>query len=212
MPEDVLQIIARHRLVAVIRTDTRQQAVDAGLAAHEGGVRALEVTWTVPGAAQALAALRERLPQALLGAGTIIAVEQAEQAAAAGAQFMVGPSVQEEVIAFCRGRGILVIPGALTPTEVVRAHGLGAEIVKIFPAAQVGGPAYIKALRGPLPQVRLMPTGGVNPQNIPAYLEAGAFALGAGSDLIVRKAAAEGRFDAITQNARAFVVAVAGAG
>jgi 2-dehydro-3-deoxyphosphogluconate aldolase/(4S)-4-hydroxy-2-oxoglutarate aldolase len=210
--EGILRVIEQHRLFAVIRTDTAEQAVGAGLAAHEGGVRILEVTWTVTGAAQALAALRERLPGALVGAGTILTVEQAEQAAAAGAQFIVGPSTQEDVIVFCKQRGLLVAPGALTPTEVVRAHNLGAEIVKIFPAAQVGGPAYVKALRGPLPHLRLMPTGGVNPENIPAYLEAGAFALGSGANLVDPKAAAEGRFGAITENARAFVAAVARAG
>ena len=209
MIEDALRMIERHRLVAVIRTETGQQAVDAGLAAHAGGLRLLEVTWTVPGAAGALAALRERLGEALVGAGTIITVQQAEEAAAASAQFIVGPSVQEDVIAFCKRKGLLVAPGALTPTEVVRAHGLGAEIVKVFPAAQVGGPAYIKALRGPLPHLRLMPTGGVNPGNIPAYLQAGAFALGAGGDLVDRQAAAEGRFEAITEKARLFAAAVA---
>jgi len=209
--DDVLRTMEQERLVAVIRTETADQAVGAGLAAHEGGVQLLEVAWTVPEAGRALSALRERLPEALLGAGTIITLEDAREAAAAGARFIVGPSVQEDVIAFCRQEGILVAPGALTPTEVVRAHLLGADIIKIFPAGQVGGPAYIKALRGPLPHLRFMPTGGVNPGNVAAYLAAGAFAVGAGGDLIDRRAAAEGRFGVITEKARAFVDAVAGA-
>jgi 2-dehydro-3-deoxyphosphogluconate aldolase/(4S)-4-hydroxy-2-oxoglutarate aldolase len=173
-----------------------------------GGVDIMEVTFTVPKAHQVLEQVSAKLgDRILLGAGTVLDAETARIALLAGAEFIVSPAVNLDVIRLCRRYGKLVMPGAFTPTEVLTAWEAGADIVKVFPS-DVVGPAHLKALRGPLPQVRLMPTGGVNLDTAMAFLHAGAFALGVGGSLIDPKALAAGDLTKIEQLAKQFVATV----
>src|SRR6266481_6889965 len=182
-------------IVAVIRAESPDLLVDVAEALLAGGVEVMEVTFTVPRATQVLEKVAEKLgSRILLGAGTVLDTETARAAILAGAEFIVSPTVNVEVIELCRRYSKLVMPGALTPTEVVTAWQAGADVVKIFPS-ELTGPGYLKALAGPLPQIRLMPTGGVNLQTAEAFLKAGAFALGVGGSLVNPDAVAAGRFE-----------------
>jgi 2-dehydro-3-deoxyphosphogluconate aldolase/(4S)-4-hydroxy-2-oxoglutarate aldolase len=198
-------------VVAVIRLrdpGKLRAVVDAIVA---GGVRALEVTMTVPGAVELIRGLAPTLPEGfLLGAGTVIDAETARAVVDAGAQFVISPVFKSEVIVACHERGVPVAPGCFTPTEILEAHEAGADIVKLFPATTLG-PQYIKDVRAPLPQVKLMPTGGVSPENAGDWIRAGAVAVAAGSSLLDAAAIESGRLDVITANARRFVENVAAA-
>ena len=198
-------------VVAVIRLrdpGKLRAVVDAIVA---GGVRALEVTMTVPGAVELIRGLAPTLPEGfLLGAGTVIDAETARAVVDAGAQFVISPVFKPEVIVACHERGVPVAPGCFTPTEILAAHEAGADIVKLFPATTLG-PQYIKDVRAPLPQVKLMPTGGVSPDNAGDWIRAGAIAVAAGSSLLDAAAIETGRFDVITDNARRFIDNVAAA-
>ncbi len=191
-------------IVAVIRAASGELLVDVAEALVAGGVDVMEVTFTVPQAHQVLARVAERLGERiLLGAGTVLDPETARIALLSGAEFIVSPTVNVDVIRLCRRYDKLAMPGAFTPTEVLTAWEAGADIVKVFPS-DVTGPAYLKALRGPLPQIRLMPTGGVNLQTAADFLTAGAFGLGVGSSLVDPKAVAAGDLAKIEQLARQF--------
>ncbi len=191
-------------IVAVIRAASGELLVDVAEALVAGGVDVMEVTFTVPQAHQVLARVAERLgDRILLGAGTVLDPETARIALLSGAEFIVSPTVNVDVIRLCRRYDKLAMPGAFTPTEVLTAWEAGADIVKVFPS-DVTGPAYLKALRGPLPQIRLMPTGGVNLQTAADFLAAGAFALGVGGSLVDPKAVAAGDLAKIEQLARQF--------
>ncbi len=177
-------------IVAVLRAASGELLADVAEALLAGGVEVMEVTFTVPRAHQVLERVAERLgDRILLGAGTVLDTETARIALLSGAEFIVSPAVNVDVIRLCRRYDKLVMPGALTPTEVLTAWEAGADIVKIFPS-DLTGPAYLKALAGPLPQVRMMPTGGVNLQTAAEFLRAGAFALGIGSSLVDPQAVA----------------------
>jgi 2-dehydro-3-deoxyphosphogluconate aldolase/(4S)-4-hydroxy-2-oxoglutarate aldolase len=198
-------------VVAVIRlTDaTKLSAVVDALAA--GGVRALEVTMTVPGAIRLIEQIAGTLPAGfVLGAGTVLDPETARQAILAGARYIVSPVYREGVVRLCHRYDVAAMPGCFTPTEILEAWEAGADIVKVFPATALG-PGYFKDVRGPLPQVRLMPTGGVSLANAGEWIKAGAVAIGVGTALVDGKAVAAGRFDVITQAAEQFVAAVAAA-
>jgi len=183
-------------------------AVDAMAA---GGVRALEVTMTVPRAVEMIRELAPTLPAGfLLGAGTVTDAATARAVIDAGASFVVGPVFRPAVIAACHERDVPAMPGCFTPTEILAAHECGADIVKVFPATALG-PQFIKDVRAPLPQVKLMPTGGVTLDNAGEWIRAGAVAVGVGSALLDAKAIDEGRFDVITANARRVVASVASA-
>ena len=170
-----------------------------------GGVQALEVTMTVPGAVELIRGLAPTLPEGfLLGAGTVIDPETARAVVDAGAQFVISPVFRRSVIEACHACGVPAAPGCFTPTEILEAHDAGADIVKVFPATTLG-PQYIKDVRAPLPQVKLMPTGGVTPDNAGDWIRAGAVAVAAGSSLLDAKAIESGKFDVITANARKFV-------
>src|SRR4051812_26268157 len=176
-----------------------------------GGVRAIEVTMTVPGAVALIGTLAHTLPSdILLGAGTVTDANTARAVIDAGARFVVGPVFRPEVIAACRERDVAVCPGCFTPTEILDAHDLGADIVKVFPATALG-PQFIKDVRAPLPQVKLMPTGGVSLDNAGEWIRAGAVAVGVGSALLDGKAIDGGRLEVLTANARRIVVSVAAA-
>ena len=203
--DDRLARIARSRIVAVIRAASGELLADVAGALMQGGVEAMEVTFTVPRAHQVLERVADRWGEKiLLGAGTVLDSETARIAILSGAEFIVSPTVNRRVIRLCRRYNKLVMPGAFTPTEVLTAWESGADIVKVFPS-DVTGPAYLKALAGPLPQVRLMPTGGVNLQTAAAFLNAGAFALGVGSSLVDPQAVARGDLAKIEQLARQYV-------
>jgi 2-dehydro-3-deoxyphosphogluconate aldolase/(4S)-4-hydroxy-2-oxoglutarate aldolase len=195
-------------IVAVVRSPDSQQLVEACRALADGGVTVVEITMTVPDALDVVRAVRRALgDRVLLGAGTILDPETARAALLAGAEYLVAPTVNLEVIRLCRRYDKLVMPGAFTPTEVLTAWEAGADIVKVFPA-EVLGPAFFKALRGPLPQVRLMPTGGVDLTTAAAFLKAGACCLGVGGQLVEPRAVAEGNFDRIRDLARQYTAVV----
>lgn len=190
-------------VVGVLRAPSSGAAVMAGLAAVRGGLRAVEVTYTVPGAAAALAALRAQLPEdVLLGAGTVTTPDEAREAVRCGAAFLVSPHLAEDVLREARALGVPYLPGVLTPSEVMRARALGAEVLKLFPAAAVGGPAYLRQLLGPFPALQLMVTGGVAPDQVDAYRRAGALAVGLGSNLFPEEALRAGDWDAVARAAR----------
>ena len=202
---DTLGAILESGLVAIIRSDRPQGLVETANALAEGGVKALEVTLTTPGALDAithLAAASEG--RFIVGAGSVLDGESARAAILAGAEFLVMPVVNVGAIEVAKRYGKVACPGALTPTEVVSAAQAGADIIKVFPASQFG-PGYIKAVRAPLPQMRLMPVGGVNLINAGDYVRAGACALGVGGSLVNSKRIAAGDFAAITQLAADFV-------
>jgi 2-dehydro-3-deoxyphosphogluconate aldolase / (4S)-4-hydroxy-2-oxoglutarate aldolase len=198
-------------VVAVIRLKDPgklQASVDA---MAEGGVRALEVTMTVPGAVELIRVLARSLPGGfLLGAGTVTDPVTARAVIDAGASFVVGPVFRPEVIAACHERDVPVMPGCFSPTEILAAHDAGADIVKLFPATMLG-PQFVKDVRAPLPQVKLMPTGGVTLDNAGEWIRAGAVAVGLGSSLLDAAAIDGGRFDVITANARRVVAGIAAA-
>jgi 2-dehydro-3-deoxyphosphogluconate aldolase/(4S)-4-hydroxy-2-oxoglutarate aldolase len=192
-------------VVAIIRSQSPDLLVDVAEALLAGGVEVMEVTFTVPKATEVLEKVASKLgDRVLLGAGTVLDTETARVALLAGAQFIVSPAVNLEVIELCRRYSKLVMPGAFTPTEVVTAWQAGADIVKIFPS-DVTGPKYLKALHGPLPHVRLMPTGGVNLDTAGEFLKAGACALGIGTSLVDPKLVAAGDLKKIESLARQYV-------
>jgi 2-dehydro-3-deoxyphosphogluconate aldolase / (4S)-4-hydroxy-2-oxoglutarate aldolase len=199
-----LERIGRSGIVAVIRAASGESLADVAEALAAGGVEVIEVTFTVPRAHRVIEQVADRLSgRILLGAGTVLDVETARIAMLAGAEFIVSPTVNLDVIRLCRRYEKLVIPGAFTPTEVLAAWEAGADVVKVFPS-DIVGPAFLKALLGPLPQVRLMPTGGVNLDTAAAFLKAGAFALGVGGSLVDPKAVAEGALVKIEKLAKKF--------
>jgi 2-dehydro-3-deoxyphosphogluconate aldolase / (4S)-4-hydroxy-2-oxoglutarate aldolase len=192
-------------IVAVVRSQDSGQLVEVVRALAEGGVTVAEITMTVPGALDVVRQVRQALgDKVLLGAGTILDPETARAALLAGAEYIVAPTVNLEVIKLCRRYDKLVMPGAFTPTEILTAWEAGADIVKVFPA-DVVGPAFFKAVRGPLPQVRLMPTGGVDLNTAADFLKAVACCLGVGGQLVEPKAVAEGNFARIRDLARQYV-------
>jgi 2-dehydro-3-deoxyphosphogluconate aldolase/(4S)-4-hydroxy-2-oxoglutarate aldolase len=203
-----LQRIFDCGLVAVVRAPDPAGLVDVVRALADGGVTVAEVTFTVPGAAEVIREARRQLGgRVLLGAGTVLDPETARAAILAGAEFVVAPTVNADVIRLCRRYDKAVMPGAFTPTEILAAWEAGADVVKVFPA-DVLGPAFFKAMRGPLPQVRLMPTGGVDLTTAGEFLKAGACCLGVGSQLVDPKAVASREFGRITELARQYVEVV----
>ena len=210
MPETTQEWIERVGLIPVLRAKNARQAhavVDAMIA---GGVTVVEVTMTVPGAVDLLKELKkEHGEKLLLGSGTVTTAKEAAATIEAGAEFVVSPSLHVEVIEATKAAKKLSIPGALTPTEVITAHRAGADYVKIFPCSAVGGAPYLKALLAPFPFLKLIPTGGVTLQTAESFLRAGARALGVGSDLVNLAAIDEGRPEAITEAARAYLEVLA---
>jgi len=205
---EVVAEIERLGVVAIIRLHDPSAVRGIVDALARGGVKALEVTMTVPRAIELIAEIAPTLPpDFLFGAGTVLDGDTAHRAARAGAQFIVSPVLRADVIAAAHEDGIPVLPGCFPPTEILKAWDLGADIVKVFPATSVG-PGYLKDIRGPLPQVKLMPTGGVSIDNVGDWLKAGAVAVGVGSALLDAKALAAKQFEPIEANARRMVANV----
>ena len=203
---DVRQWLASAGIVPVIRASSVEKALLAADALSKGGISVLEVTLTVPGAEKAMESLRKTFSDdVLVGAGTVLDVDDAKRCLDAGAQFIVSPGLDTGTIGFANSKDILVMAGALTPTEVITAWKNGADLVKVFPCSAVGGASYIKSLKGPFPQIPLVPTGGVNLKTAADFIRAGAFALGIGGELVLASALDDGTPQVITALAKEFL-------
>jgi 2-dehydro-3-deoxyphosphogluconate aldolase / (4S)-4-hydroxy-2-oxoglutarate aldolase len=206
--QEVLEAVERAGIVAVIRIKEPERLKAVVDAIAEGGVRVLEVTMTVPNAVKLIADLAPRMPAGfLLGAGTVVDAETARQVIDAGARFIVSPVFRQEVIDACHARDVSAMPGCFSPTEILNAWDGGADVVKVFPATALG-PGYIKDVRAPLPQVKLMPTGGVTLDNAGDWIRAGAVAVGVGTSLLDAKAIAAGNYDVLRSHAERIVANV----
>jgi 2-dehydro-3-deoxyphosphogluconate aldolase/(4S)-4-hydroxy-2-oxoglutarate aldolase len=205
---EVLKTLREIGLVPVLRAESEEQALKLASAIAAGGVTVLEVTMTVPGAIRVMRRLAEERPDILIGAGTVLDAETARMCILEGAQFVVSPALKISTIEMCHRYGVAVLPGALTPTEIVSAWEAGADVVKIFPASALGGAKYLKSVKAPLPQVEMIPTGGVSLATAAEFLEAGAFALGVGADMVDLKAVAKGTPETITESARKYLAIV----
>ena len=202
-PEQTLDRIGEIGIIPVVRATSSEHALEAVEAIEAGGIPVVEITMTVPNAISTIREVRARSGErVLVGAGTVSNAEQARACLDAGAQFLVSPGLSVSVLELARTLGVLAIPGALTPTEVMAASEAGARAIKIFPCGSVGGPKYIKALRGPFPDLRFIPTGGVSPANATEFFAAGAFAVGMGSDLVDALALRQGRKHEVVANCR----------
>ncbi len=208
--KEVLSFIVEVGIVPVVRTTSAESAIRAVEAIYNGGVRAAEITMTVPGAIRALEKVADKFgDKIVLGAGTVLDPETARTCMLAGAEFFVTPSLKRATIEMAKRYSKVICPGALTPTEVLTAWEAGADVVKIFPCGNVGGAKYIKALKGPFPQIEMIPTGGVNLETAGEFLKAGACAVAVGGELVDAKSIKEGRYDAIEQKARQYLEVIA---
>ena len=204
---DLLGRLLDPGVIAILRADRATHLLDAIRALVDGGITAIEVTMTTPGALQVIADAKAALGEKIImGVGSVLDRETARQAVLVGAQFVVTPVVRPKVIRICNRYGIPVASGAMTPSEALTAHELGSDFVKVFPAENLG-PGYMKSLLAPLPMLQLIPTGGVTPQNVPDYFAAGCVAIGAGSTLLQRDALEAGAWDRVTARAEEFVAA-----
>src|ERR1700758_3330859 len=203
--EEIVEKLREIGLVPVLRAESEEQALGIASAIAAGGVTVLEITMTVPGAIRVMSRLTKDRPDILIGAGTVLDAETARMCLLEGAQFVVSPALNLQTIEMCHRYSVAVLPGALTPTEIVTAWQAGADVVKVFPASAMGGAKYLTALKGPLPHIEMIPTGGVMLGTAAEFLEAGAFALGVGSDLVAVKAIADGRPEVITDIAKKYM-------
>jgi 2-dehydro-3-deoxyphosphogluconate aldolase/(4S)-4-hydroxy-2-oxoglutarate aldolase len=207
--EEVLSRIHEVGVVPVVRAASAEEAFQVIDAIKAGGLSVLEITMTVPRAVQVIEEVTNRFGnEVLVGAGTVLNPETASACISAGAQFVVSPALNTKTIEFCRSQSIPIFPGALTPTEVVTAWEAGADAVKVFPCSAVGGAKYLASLKAPLPQIELIPTGGVSLTTAASFIAAGAFALGVGADLVDTKAIRAGQPEKVTEAARAYIAAV----
>lgn len=201
---NVLDIIAKHKIVAIIRLDDLSSAIDLTLALVEGGIRALEFTLTNSEAVSTIARVRDAVDDHVaVGAGSVISVQQVKAVADAGGQFIVSPVTKQDVIQSCVDLSLPTMPGAMTPSEIQQAWEWGADVIKIFPAHHFGA-QYIKDVRAPLPHLRLMPTGGIGLHNMQEYIDAGVFGMGLGSSLIDKNAIANQDWEFVTNTAKQF--------
>jgi 2-dehydro-3-deoxyphosphogluconate aldolase/(4S)-4-hydroxy-2-oxoglutarate aldolase len=207
----IIQRMLNPGVIAVIRADSSEQLVDVARALQAGGVTAMEVTMTTPNALEVIRAVTTELgSRILMGVGTVLDAETARMAILAGAEFVVTPVVKPEIIQLCNRYSKPIVSGAYTPTEALTAHETGADFIKIFPADGLG-PGYIKAIKAPLPQLEIIPTGGVDVQTTPEFIKAGCAAVAAGSSLVSKEILKSKDWEKLTETARAFVVAVASA-
>ena len=205
---EILERLVGAGIVAVIRAQSSAHLMSVAEAIKQGGVDCIEVTMTTPNALHVISEVSEKYgDEVLIGVGSVLDSETARAAILAGAQFVVGPTFDPRVIEISHRYDRPVVPGCFTPTEIANAWSAGADLVKLFPATAVG-PQYIRDILGPLPQVRIVPTGGVDLQNAGDFIKAGAAALAVGSAMVDKQAVADGRFDVVTETARKFVEAV----
>jgi 2-dehydro-3-deoxyphosphogluconate aldolase/(4S)-4-hydroxy-2-oxoglutarate aldolase len=207
--EEALNAIIDVGVVAIVRLDSSAQLLKTAQAIQAGGIRAIEFTMTTPGALDTLEEAARHLDKnTFLGAGTVLDAETARAVILAGAKFIVAPNLNLDVIATARRYSVAVIPGALTPTEILAAWEAGADLVKVFPAS-IGGPELIKALRGPLPHIKMIPTGGVDINTAAAFIKAGSSAVAVGGNLVNKDIIQRGEFDKITALAKQYVEIIA---
>jgi 2-dehydro-3-deoxyphosphogluconate aldolase/(4S)-4-hydroxy-2-oxoglutarate aldolase len=204
MTLEALREIERHKLVVVIRTETPEQAYEAALACVRGGVKLIEITFSVPDAHEVIRKL-VGTGGITVGAGTVLTIPEAVSARDAGAAFIVSPHFDREIVGFTKAEGAVSIPGASTPTEILKAHQAGADIIKLFPFVEMGGLGFLKTIRGPLPFIRYMPSGGVTIENVSAYLSAGVAGIIAGSAIIRPEMVRKGDWQGIAGLAADFV-------
>ena len=203
--------IIKSGVVGVIRANSAEELMNITLALSKGGVKALEITMTSPGALETIKAVTSELGDgAIIGVGSVLDSETARAAILAGAQFVVSPVFKPEIVELCRRTDKICIPGAFTPTEILSAWEAGADVVKIFPATKLG-PGYIKDLKGPLPQIKVTPTGGVNLENTADFIKAGAEFVGVGGAMVDKTLVAQKKWDELSELAAKFVQAVADA-
>ena len=208
--QQILSFITGIGIVPVVRTTSAESAIKSIEAIYRGGVRSAEITMTVPGAIKALEKLADQFgDKIMLGAGTVLDPETARACMLAGAQFFVTPSLNLATIEICKRYSKVICAGALTPTEVLAAWQAGSDVVKVFPANAVGGPKYIKSLKGPFPQIEMIPTGGVNLETAGEFLKAGACAVAVGGELVDAKLIRENRYDRIEELAREYLAVIA---
>ena len=208
--QTILSFIKDVGVVPIARTPSEESAVRAVEAIYEGGIRAAEITMTVPGAIKALEKVAARFgDKMVLGAGTVLDPETARICMLSGAEFIVTPTLRVSTIEMVERYGKVACPGALTPTEILTAWESGADLVKVFPCGNVGGPKYIKAVKAPLPQIDMVPTGGVNLETAGDFLKAGACAVAVGSDLIDGQTIKEGKYEIFAERAKAYLAAIA---
>ncbi len=204
--QQILEKIREIGIVPVVRAGSADEAMRAIEAVAAGGVNVFEVTMTVPDAVNLIKDLTSKFGEtALIGAGTVLTPEDVENCIAAGAKFIISPALNLETIKICNEKNVAVMPGALTPTEIVTAWSAGADCVKVFPAGALGGANYIKSLKAPLPLIKIIPTGGVTLKTAADFIKAGAFALGVGADLVDLKALREGNAEMLTERAAQYL-------
>jgi 2-dehydro-3-deoxyphosphogluconate aldolase / (4S)-4-hydroxy-2-oxoglutarate aldolase len=205
----ILDAILEAGIVPVVRTNSAEEAIQAIQAIYHGGIRVAEITMTVPGAIRALEKVADKFgDQLVLGAGTVLDPETARTCMLAGAQFMVTPYLNLATIKIAKRYSNVIMPGALTPTEVVKAWEAGGDIIKVFPCGAVGGAKYIKALRAPFPQIEMIPTGGVNLETVGDFLRAGACAVAVGAELIDGENIRAGKYEVFEERAKKFLEAI----
>lgn len=204
----ILQVIKCEKLVPVIRTPNTDEARKSVEVLFDCGIKVFEITMTVPNAVDVIGELTTANGDVLIGAGTVTDKQQAEECIRAGAQFIVSPAFDLETILFCREHEICVIPGALTPSEVLAAHKAGADCVKIYPCDIMGGAKYVKNLTTIFPEIKLMPTGGINIESVGDFFRAGAFAVGVGNDLVDAKAIRQGNVEPVIEHAKKYLTVV----
>ena len=205
--QSTLKRLLTTHILGIIRVATANHLIRIATVLQAGGLNCIEITMTTPGALRAIEEAKEKLNGVLMGAGTVLDGPTARRAILAGAQFIVTPTVEPDVIEMAHRYGVVVIPGAMSPTEILTAWELGADMVKVFPAS-ILGPEYLKAVHGPLPQIPLVPTGGITADNAGTFIKAGAAVVCAGSWLVDKNAVAEGRYEVLTERARQLVKAV----
>lgn len=206
---EVIKRVVEGGVIPVIRAASKAEARSVIEAIAEGGIVTIEVTMTVPGAVELIAELSRERSDLLLGAGSVLEPETARECIAAGAKYIVSPATNFDTIEYCNESDVVIMPGALTPTEVVNAWDAGADFVKVFPADSMGGAKYLRSLKAPLPHIKLIPTGGVSQSTAAEFIKAGAEAVGVGADLVNLNAIREGRPDEITEAAREYLRIVA---
>ena len=209
LKQEILTRIQRTGIIPVLRARSAEEALAIVEAISAGGIDVIEVTMTVPGAIDVIRKLTRDCADLLIGAGTVLNPENARICIQEGAQFIVSPAVNIATIEICEQHSIPVFPGALTPTEIINAWQAGGDAIKVFPASAMGGAPYLRSLKAPLPQVELIPTGGISVATAIDFLRAGAFALGVGADLCDSVAIAEGKPERITQTARQYIQIIA---
>ena len=202
--ENLIEELKKHQLMVAVRTETAEDAYNAAVACIEGGIRFIEVTFSVPGADDVIRSLSKD-KRAAVGAGTVLSAEDVRKALNAGASYIVSPNFDEDVVKFTKKEGAMSVPGACTPTEVFRAYKGGGDIIKLFPFVEIGGLGFLKAIRGPMPFVRYMLCGGANLENVSKYLAAGAAGILIGTAIIRRDLVAAKDWNAIAGLAKSFV-------